>query len=39
MGANPLAGVTLDIGQSTVYFTYSPGQSPAALIRQYLAKW
>jgi ELWxxDGT repeat protein/autotransporter-associated beta strand protein len=36
-GANPLAGTTLDIGRSTVYFSYAPGQSPVSAIRQYLS--
>jgi ELWxxDGT repeat protein/autotransporter-associated beta strand protein len=35
-GANPFAGTTLEIGQSTLYFSYAPGQSSAPLIRQYL---
>jgi hypothetical protein len=36
-GANPLAGVTLDIRQSTVYLN-NPGDAvPLSLIRQYIA--
>ena len=27
-GANPLAGKTLDIGQSTLYFNYAGGETP-----------
>jgi hypothetical protein len=33
---NPLAGTVLEIGQSTVYLTYTAGSSPAAFIQQYL---
>ena len=36
-GANPLAGVTLDIGQSTVYLNNPSGQIPLNLIRQYIS--
>jgi len=33
-----LANTTLEVGTSTVYFSYAPGQSPAALIQQALAR-
>jgi hypothetical protein len=37
-GTNPLAGVTLDIGRSTVFINYgSPASDPIAAIRSYLA--
>jgi hypothetical protein len=35
-GASPFAGSTIDLGQSTVYFDYSTGQNPAAVVRQAL---
>jgi hypothetical protein len=34
--SNPLAGVTLDVGTSTVYVFYGGGPSPATMIQQYL---
>jgi hypothetical protein len=35
-GNNPLAGVTLDVNQSTVYFANPSAQIPLSLIRQYI---
>ena len=38
LASNPatLANTTLEIGNSTLYFTYTPGQSPAAIVQQAL---
>ena len=35
-GANPFANTQIEIAQSTLYFTYAPGQSPATAIQQAL---
>ncbi len=35
-GTNPFAGSTIDLTQSTLYFSYVPGQSPTSLIQQAL---
>ena len=37
-GVNPLANTTIDVGQSTVYFNYAGGASPASAIRQALVQ-
>jgi len=36
-GTNPLSGTTIDIGQSTVYFSYPPASSLGSVIQQALA--
>jgi hypothetical protein len=36
-GASPLAGTTIDVGQSTVYFNYAGAANPASFIQQALA--
>jgi hypothetical protein len=36
-GASPFASTTLEIGQSTVYFSYNPGSTPLAAVQAALA--
>jgi hypothetical protein len=36
-GTNPLAGVTLDIGRSTLFINYASASDPIAAIKSYLA--
>lgn len=37
-GFSSFAGTTVDLGNSTVYLAYSPGNDPVSAIRQYLVR-